>query len=125
MKKKNILLIDDDPDDTEIFVEAIKTLNKDIEITISNNSLEALQNLKVASEIPDYIFLDMQMPYLSGTEFCQEIAKQPNLSKIKVVIYSSHSANRLKEMTKDINTAHFLSKPNSFIELVEVLDNIL
>ncbi|PAM91547.1 hypothetical protein B4N84_27460 [Flavobacterium sp. IR1] len=125
MKKKNILLIDDDPDDTEIFVEAVKTLDKDIEITISNNSLEALQNLKIASDIPDYIFLDMQMPYLSGTEFCEEIAKQPNLSKIKVVIYSSHSANRLKEMTKDIKTAHYLSKPNSFTELVEILNTIL
>jgi CheY-like chemotaxis protein len=125
MKNTVILLVDDDDDDCELFVAAIHSLNKNIITTISNNSLEALNNLKVATVLPDFIFLDMQMPYLSGAEFIQQLRAVPELSKIQVVIYSSHSQETLKNLTKDLEQVQIFSKPNNFNKLVSTLDNIL
>jgi CheY-like chemotaxis protein len=125
MKNTVILLVDDDDDDCELFVAAIHSLNKNIITTISNNSLEALNNLKSAAVLPDFIFLDMQMPYLSGAEFIQQLREVPELSKIQVVIYSSHSHETLKNLTKDLESVQIFSKPNNFNELVSTLDGIL
>jgi CheY-like chemotaxis protein len=125
MKNIVILLVDDDDDDCELFVAAIHSLNKNIITTISNNSLEALNNLKSAAVLPDFIFLEMQMPYLSGAEFIQQLREVPELSKIQVVIYSSHSHETLKNLTKDLESVQIFSKPNNFNELVSTLDGIL
>lgn len=125
MKNTVILLVDDDDDDCELFIAAVHSLNKNILTTISNNSLEALNNLKIATVFPDYIFLDMQMPYLSGAEFIQELRKVPELSKIQVVIYSSHSHETLQNLTKDFSAVQIFTKPNNFNDLVATLDGIL
>ncbi|WP_428232468.1 response regulator [Flavobacterium sp.] len=125
MKNTVILLVDDDDDDCELFVAAIASLNKNIITTISNNSLEALNNLKVATVLPDFIFLDMQMPYLSGAEFINEVRKVPELSKIQVVVYSSHSHEVLQNLTKEFESVQIFTKPNNFNELVSTLDTIL
>jgi CheY-like chemotaxis protein len=125
MKNTVILLVDDDDDDCELFVAAIASLNKNIITTISNNSLEALNNLKVATVLPDFIFLDMQMLYMSGAEFIQELRKIPELSKIQVVVYSSHSHETLKKLTNEFSSVQIFTKPNNFQELVSTLDGIL
>ena len=125
MKNTVILLVDDDEDDCELFIAAIASLNKNILTTISNNSLEALNNLKAATVLPDFIFLDMQMPYLSGAEFIQELRKVPELSKSQVVVYSSHSHEILKKLTNEFSSVQIFTKPNNFQELVTTLDGIL
>lgn len=125
MKNTVILLVDDDEDDCELFIAAIASLNKNIITTISNNSLEALNNLKTATVLPDFIFLDMQMPYLSGAEFIQQLRQIPELNKIQVVVYSSHSQDTLKKLTNEFDSVKIFTKPNNFQELVRTLDNLI
>lgn len=125
MKNTVILLVDDDIEDCEIFNEAILRLNKNIVVDISNNSLQALNNLKTAKELPDFIFLDMQMPHLTGTEFVHELEKISELSEIQVVIYSSHLEETLAKIMEQFKSVRFFTKPNSFTELIKILDSIL
>lgn len=125
MKKQTILLIDDDPDDAEIFSQALNSIDKSIEIEISNNSLTALENLKNTTVLPDFIFLDMQMPYLNGNEFLEEMAKTHELRNITVVIYSSYSHATLYDLIKNTRKVILLTKPNSLSQLIENLKTIL
>jgi CheY-like chemotaxis protein len=125
MEKKIILLIDDDQDDVELFVEAVKQLNKNIEIEIAYNSLKALNDLKIAAHLPDFIFLDMQMPYLSGQEFLNEIAQIPRLNSIRIIVYSSHTTSTLQQLVKHSSQVSYITKPYSFSELVKMLDELL
>ena len=69
MKYRNILLVDDDTDDAEIFVTALHAINNKIKYSVENNALEALKKLQDLKLSPDVIFLDYHMPYLDGTEF--------------------------------------------------------
>ena len=65
----SILLIDDDEDDRALFFEAVNEVDKTIDCTGVENGHEALAYLKnLANPLPDYIFLDLRMPGLSGEQ---------------------------------------------------------
>jgi CheY-like chemotaxis protein len=59
-----ILLIDDDPDELDIFSEALAEIEKSI-VCIQARSARASMNL-LKSLLPDYIFLDINMPEING-----------------------------------------------------------
>ena len=71
-----IMLVDDNPLDAFFHKLVIKKYNSETTIIIKNNGLEALEYLKsMRSENnmqPDLIFLDINMPYMTGWEFLKE-----------------------------------------------------
>ena len=64
-----ILLIDDDDDDQFIFLAALEDVAPGSHCHISNNAPEAFQYLNASAEIPDMLFLDLNMPLMNGFEF--------------------------------------------------------
>ena len=71
--RKTCLLVDDDEDDAEIFSIALNEANPDIKCLTAADGLEALEMLRDPSFIPDYIFLDLNMPLMTGKECLVEI----------------------------------------------------
>lgn len=125
MLYKSILLIDDDSDDAEIFAEAIDSLQKQIVCDTSNNALRALEELKIAEKLPDLIFVDFSMPALNGGEFIEKIKSESRLQSIPVVLMSSHTVEVLCQLTQQFEGVQYMTKPNSFQELVIQLDLVL
>jgi CheY-like chemotaxis protein len=66
--QKTCLLVDDDEDDKEIFSLALTEANPSIKCVVASDGHEALSLLRDGSFIPDYIFLDLNMPLMSGKE---------------------------------------------------------
>ncbi|QSB25457.1 response regulator [Flavobacterium sp. CLA17] len=125
MLYKNILLIDDDRDDTDIFIEAINSLNKDIRCVAENNPIKALENLKSSEKLPDLIFLDYNMPVINGCEFLQKMRKVEQLRQIPVILYSTYSEAAAEQLSITQDTEKYITKPNTFVELKAVLKDIL
>jgi CheY-like chemotaxis protein len=125
MKQHYILLVDDDPDDAEIFTTAVKAVDDRIKISAENNALDALKKLKDARKLPQIIFLDYYMPYLDGSEFIELLRSIKGMKKIPVVFYSGHSSEALEELTQKHKTAGFVQKQNTFAELIQSLKGIL
>ncbi|MEO6177063.1 MAG: response regulator [Flavobacterium circumlabens] len=125
MLYKNILLIDDDRDDTDIFIEAINSLNKDIRCVAENNPIKALENLKSSEKLPDLIFLDYNMPVINGCEFLQKMRKVQQLQQIPVILYSTYSEAAAEQLSITQDTEKYITKPNTFVELKAVLKDIL
>lgn len=122
MKQKLILLIDDDSDDREIFEIALNEIGLNHKCITAENGREAIELLSSNPLIfPDYIFLDLNMPLLSGKEFLQKIKNFPNLKETAIIIYTTSSYAKDIEETKLLGATHFLLKPSNFNLLIHVL----
>jgi CheY-like chemotaxis protein len=123
MKYKNILQIDDDYDDCEFFEQALKTVSN-ASYTAVNNPLEALRKLVNKEIRPDLIFLDVNMPLMSGPELLTEIKKREITKNIPVILLST-SPLLSKSHGKVSGAKDYLIKPNTFNELKNLIRNTL
>ncbi|MFC2003568.1 two-component system response regulator [Chloroflexota bacterium] len=87
-KRPKILLVDDDAD----FIEATKTIleSKPYEIIVAHEGEEGLR--KAREENPDLVLLDIIMPVKDGFTAAEQFKKDPQLSKIPVIMLTSFSA---------------------------------
>jgi CheY-like chemotaxis protein len=115
-----LMLIDDDEDDRDIFAIALKTAEPDAKLITSGNGPEALKKL-ADGETPDYIFIDLNMPYMPGIECLAEIKKIDMLKDVPAIIYTTSSNRRDAQDAKQAGAAHFLIKPTSLATLSNVL----
>jgi CheY-like chemotaxis protein len=113
-----ILLADDDKEDREIFMTAIKELSPDIEISVAVNGKELMSKLQNdKSVLPDLLFLDLNMPFKNGQECLKEIRSNDRLKRLPVIIYSTSSSSEHIEQTYKGGANYYLQKPDSFRDL--------
>ena len=119
-----ILNVDDDEEDIEIFCDAVREIDPSVICLVAKSAEEALKILNSDIDLPEYIFLDINMPKVDGNSCLVEIKKDPRLNKIPVIMYSTHTKKTDIETYKALN-AGFLVKQNSFYELVTELRKVL
>lgn len=126
MPYKNILLIDDDSDDTLFFVEALSAVDKPINCRTILNPAKAWEELQVLEELPDIIFLDYNMPLLTGLEFIKRMQGVERLKNVEVIVLSTPSEQVMAPWLETNNTAvKYISKPDSIEELTAILQELL
>ena len=120
-----ILLVDDDEDDQDIFREAVSVVNPDCEVRLAMDGEHGLTNLSERPQLPDYIFLDVNMPKMDGKQFLEEVKSHPLYSTVPVIIYST--SNHASEMGTyfKMGASNFITKPSEFNLLVTYLRSIL
>jgi DNA-binding response OmpR family regulator len=119
-----IFYADDDAEDCELFTEALHHIDPEMKSIIAKDGREALAYLNNTRELPDYIFLDINMPLVDGKKCLIEIKKSSKLKNIPVVMYSTTSdTNEIKEYYK-LGAHDFLIKPNNFSTLCDSLESI-
>jgi CheY-like chemotaxis protein len=124
MKYKNILQIDDDYDDCDFFLEALREVSE-ASYTSIHNPVQALQLLDNKVIEPDLIFLDINMPYMNGIDVLTEIKKKDVLKNIPVIIFSTSIPFEIKNKIKTLGAMDCLIKPNEFNALKKILINII
>lgn len=120
-----ILYADDDVDDCELVVEALEKIDPRIECQMVSDGRQALSMLTEGSVLPDYIFLDVNMPVMDGKHCLIELKKDDRLKEIPVVIYStSQNENEIRELY-EIGAQEYLKKPTSFSDLCFSLKEVI
>ena len=125
MNYRKILLVDDDADDQEIFLTALSQVTSDITCTTISSAVDALHKLINKQISADVIFLDLNMPIMSGQQFLAEINKNPELKNIPVIIFSTSAHPPTIQLTKELGAKDFITKPDKYDDLIYVLKNIL
>lgn len=125
MKFKNLLLIDDDEDDQELFIEAVREISSEINVTVVPDASIALDKLTKKLVTADVIFSDLNMPKMNGQQFLLEIKKHADLKDIPVIISSTSSHSHTIQLVKDFGAHEFITKPGLFNELVSTLRRLL
>jgi CheY-like chemotaxis protein len=122
---KFFLLADDDHDDAELFNEALSTVNSSIKFHHVEDGQEVFQLLaKLGNEKPDIIFLDLNMPAMSGWQCLAKLKNDPLLKNIPVIMYSTSSNPREKEIAIELGATGFVTKPTDFKVLTTILETI-
>jgi CheY-like chemotaxis protein len=115
-------IIDDDLDDQQFLIEALTENDATVQCTTATNGQAAIDYLKkVDGHLPDAIFLDLNMPCMSGNQCLLELKSLPILKNIPVIIYSTSFNSQEKENCMKMGAFYFLVKSFSFQSLKEEL----
>ena len=126
MPNRTCFLIDDDDDDREIFEIALEAVDKSCVFISAKNGLEALKFIDENPDfIPDYIFIDLNMPYMTGCECLAAVKQITRLTNVPVIIYTTSSYGKDANDTLALGAAHFLVKPASISALTTALSDII
>src|SRR5688572_18842033 len=115
MKKvKTIVMIDDDIEDQEIFLQVIQEIDPAILCLQPLGAKLVLDLLIEDTHRPDFIFVDINMPLMNGFEFLVEVKKLEHISDIPVIVLSTSTSPENSEKAKRLGAVGFMTKPSNF-----------
>jgi CheY-like chemotaxis protein len=122
---KNIFIADDDEDDRYLFTNALREIDETIQCEFATDGKNALTILKNVSQLPDVLFLDLNMPILNGLECLRKLKNDIRLNQLPVVIFTTSQNPEDIEITYRLGANVFFSKPSDYNEMKEKLERIL
>lgn len=121
LEKKILMIVDDDKDDRFFFLSAIHKNNPSFQCIEAENGVDALKQLRNLEDLPDFIFLDLNMPKMDGKQCLEELKKDKNLKNIPIVIYTTSEYKLDKEVTEKLGADYFFTKLSDIYMLPEEL----
>ena len=109
-----ILIADDDPQTIIMLEFKLKSLGH--EIMSANDGGQALE--MAASESPDLVLLDLNMPVLDGFQVLRRLKSDGVTKDIPVIMLSAHGQEKEVVTGLEIGAVDYVSKPFSFAELI-------
>lgn len=118
----HILLADDDEDDCIFFREALDELSEDVSFSVVSNGLELMNFLEENKEqLPDVLFLDLNMPFKTGAECLLEIKSCKKMSELPIIVYSTSANPEVMDMLYSKGAHYYVRKPGDFSLLKAVI----
>lgn len=122
---KNIFLAEDDSDDVLFFKLALQDICSDCTLTVFSNGQELIERLSETDDVPDVLFLDINMPILNGLEALRQIKRFPELQNIPAIIYSTSSNENDIRQAEQNGAGCYMVKPSDMDLLREMIEKIL
>ena|SRR5687767_2194689 len=129
-----VLFIDDDPEDTELYCEAVSYLSKSdfladkkekIQCLALNHSTKAIDFLSNLKELPDYVFLDINMPGIGGEECLRTLKSHQQFAQIPIIMFSTVCEDHHVRKFLQLGAHDCIQKPVGFNELVKVFSKYI
>ncbi len=116
-------LVDDDPEEIEIFRLALEELDIDVTCSAFNDCQEALRALIRLEIAPDCIFLDLYMGATTGKECLTTIINTEIISQVPTVMLSGSANERMAAELKTLGAREFIVKSATITGLAVQLKN--
>lgn len=124
MIAKQILLVEDNPDDVELTIRAFRSSNIPHTLTVARDGAEALvalfgpPNGSPPAELPAIVLLDLKLPIFDGFDVLRRIRANPRTRLLPVVILTSSTQPEDLESGYALGANSYLRKPVSFGEFL-------
>lgn len=121
MEKKKILVVDDEPDVTDLVAYHLKA--KGFQVEVLNDATASIA--KARSFLPHLVILDIMMPHLSGIQVCRILRADNKLAKVPIIFLTAKSEAHDRIEGLESGADDYLGKPFSPKELVLRVESIL
>jgi CheY-like chemotaxis protein len=128
---KRILLVEDDPKDIELTIEALGEYNLANEIAIARDGAEALDYIyrrgvfaSRSGGNPVVILLDLKMPKVDGIQVLNQLKSDDQMRSVPVVILTSSRETRDLDECYKLGVNAYVVKPVRFAEFIEAVKGI-
>jgi len=125
---KKILLVEDNPKDVELTLEALAEHNLANRVTVVEDGVEAMEYLRYEGKYnlreegdPAVILLDIKMPRMDGIEVLQAIKGDVRLKMIPIVMLTSSREEPDLKRCYDLGANAYVVKPVDFREFIEAV----
>jgi len=132
MGEKIILLVEDNPDDVELTIRALKKNNIGNKLVVAKDGVEALDYLfgtgvyakRDVQELPVVVLLDLKLPKIDGLDVLKRIRQNPLTRLLPVVILTSSAEERDKFEGYKLGANSYVRKPVDFTQFTEAIKTL-
>jgi CheY-like chemotaxis protein len=129
-KLEHVLLVEDDPNDIELILTALKESKLVNEIGVARDGVEALDYLYRRGQFADkpkgnpvVILLDLKMPRMGGLEFLRRLKEDVHMRLIPIVILTSSREDHDLQECYGLGINAYVVKPVNFVEFIQAVKN--
>ncbi len=119
-----ILYIDDDDDDREIFADAVKAIDPNISYIDFSESQIALDYLIHMEVVPNFIFLDINIPKMNGYELVKELRSHEIFKDTEIIMYTT-SCSAPNPIGFEQLHVQVIEKATSFKDVIFIIKNVI
>ncbi len=128
MNTREILLVEDNPDDEELTLRALQKSNISNPVTVVRDGVEALDYLFARgphagrdARMPQLVLLDLKLPKLDGLEVLRALRDDPRTKRLPIVILTSSAEEQDILAGYDLGANSYIRKPVDFTQFVEAV----
>jgi CheY-like chemotaxis protein len=127
-----ILLVEDNADDLDMALHALRKMNLANRIQVARDGVEALDfifcrgahaNRKVEN-MPKVVLLDLKLPKVDGLEVLRAIKTDPRTKNIPVVVLTSSKEQNDVVASYNLGVNSYIVKPVNFVQFAEVVQKL-
>jgi CheY-like chemotaxis protein len=128
---RSLLLVEDNPNDVELTLTALKEANLANDVVVANDGEQALDYLfrrgphaDRTGGMPAAILLDLKMPKVDGHEVLRQIRADPELRLVPVIVLTSSREERDLYRSYDSGANSYVVKPVDFEEFITAISKL-
>jgi two-component system response regulator len=130
--RKNILLVEDNPDDEELTLRALKHGHPRSEIFVVRDGEEALEYLfgmgryagRKPYNLPQVVLLDLKLPKVGGLDVLRQVRAHPLTQHLPIVVLTSSSEEEDILNSYELGANSYVRKPVEFQRFVESIKQV-
>ncbi len=121
-----VLMVEDDPGDVELMREALKDAKLSVQVDVVEDGVLAMEYLNARSkaDLPDVIFLDLNLPRKDGRQVLSDVKKSEKLREIPIVVLTTSKADEDIHMSYGLGANCYITKPVDFEQFEKVVRSI-
>jgi CheY-like chemotaxis protein len=126
-EQKTLLVVDDDPDDLELFSEAVLLVDPGVQIMTASSGAECmvLLNNMAVDELPHFLVLDFNLNDMSGAELLSKIAADKRYDSLTKIVWSTSDLQQYRDECAKRGARLYVKKPNTFPQVVDMAKKLL
>jgi chemotaxis family two-component system response regulator Rcp1 len=129
MRTTEILLVDDNPADTDLTSEVLSRAGSPCHIHSVTDGVQAIAFLRregkyAHARLPDFVILDLNLPKKDGRDVLEEVKADPLLRKVPIAIFSTSEARQDILRSYELGANCYVSKPGNLEGFISAVTSI-